>query len=153
LVETTLTNIDGCLNTEERYINYEKAKDFFNNSLINIICNKKINKKDISSIKKNYDIVIDSTNNTLNINRDKDYFFELALTLLYKKVKATEFDALTMVDGDLFSIFPYSGDVYTLTDVENTPLKKFKSHSKLLNFQKNISKDLIVEKRRIWKTR
>ena len=43
-------------------------------------------------------------------------------TLLYKKKKDIPFDALTLVDGKLFSIYPYDNDkLFSLTDVEFTP--------------------------------
>ena len=51
-----------------------------------------------------------------------------------------------MVDGQLFSIYPYESNTYTVTDVEHTPIKKFKTIKSLKNFKKTISKDLIESK-------
>jgi len=43
---------------------------------------------------------------------------------LYKKISKTEFDAITIIDGNFFSLYPHDIDsnIYTLTDVEFTPL-------------------------------
>ena len=42
--------------------------------------------------------------------------------LLYRRKKKTPFEALTLVDGKLFSIYPYDKEeIFSLTDVEMTP--------------------------------
>lgn len=133
-----LNNIDGCISTGERYINFEKSKKFFSDILKNNIIIKNITNKDLNHLSKKYDLVINCTNNNLKIKK-LDSFFELTISLLYKKTKDLEFGGLTMVDGELFSIYPYRQDVFTVTDVVNTPIKKFKSISSLNNFKKNIN--------------
>jgi hypothetical protein len=51
--------------------------------------------------------------------------------LKYKKLKKTSFDALTLVDGNLFSIFPYQENTFTLSTVKHTPINSFKSTKEL----------------------
>jgi hypothetical protein len=75
-------------------------------------------------------------------------FFELTISLIYKNTKKLEFDALTMVDGNLFSIYPYSEDKFTITDVEHTPIKKFKTIPDLNKFKDKITSSLIEKKKR-----
>jgi hypothetical protein len=89
----------------------------------------------LSLIKKEFDLVINATNNEIKDNTNTNSFFELTISLIYKNTKKLEFDALTMVDGNLFSIYPYSEDKFTITDVEHTPIKKFKTANNKRNKQ------------------
>jgi hypothetical protein len=91
--------------------------------------------------------VIDATNNSLGINNGKNIFYELTISLLYEKTNNTDFDSITMVDGNLFSLYPYSGNTFTLTDVEYTPVKKFKLMKNLNRYRKKIN-DLYVDCRK-----
>lgn len=132
-----LTNIEGCINVLERQIDFQGAHEYFNNKLSNIHIKKQITKKDLDKLAKRYDFVIDCTNNCL-FNLKEDCYYELTVSFLYKKIKETEFDALTLVDGNFFSIYPYKDNLYTLTDVENTPLKRFNNIKKLETYKKDI---------------
>jgi hypothetical protein len=58
--------------------------------------------------------------------------------LVYEKVNQTEFDALTFVDGDLFSIFPYQEKLFTVTQVGITPDETLDTESKIKLISKNI---------------
>lgn len=133
-----LKNTDGCISTDERYINFKKVKSYFLNNLKNIIVNKEIKKKDLNKLSKKYDLVINCTNNNLKI-KNNDSFFELTISFIYKKTKDLDFGALTLVDGDLFSIYPYDDDLYTVTDVIYTPIKKFKNINSLNKFKEKLS--------------
>lgn len=139
-------DVEGCINTNERHIDFNKAYEFFNNELKDIIINNNIDKKELYNLSKEYDLVINTTNNHIKHSTCSNSFYELTISLLYKKIKNTNFDALTMVDGEFFSIYPYKDDIYTLTDVEHTPIKKFNSVRKLKNFIKTINNDLVTKK-------
>jgi hypothetical protein len=132
--------IDGCLRTKEKFINYLRAKQFFNKELKDIIVNKEINIKEIYD---EYDLIINATNN--NINTIDNTFFELTISLIYEKIKETPFGSLTLMDGLLFSIYPYDNEdrLFTLTDVEHTPIKKFESITELKEYQKTIDLDFV----------
>jgi hypothetical protein len=139
-------DVEGCINTGERHIDFSKASDFFNKELKDMIVNRNITKTELNRLSKEYDLVINSTNNHIKHSSRNDSFYELTISLLYKKIKDTNFDSLTLVDGEFFSIYPYKDDVYTLTDVEHTPIRKFNGINKLNDFIKTINQDLIDKK-------
>jgi hypothetical protein len=142
-VQTNLDNIEGCIATEERYINFQKAFDFFNTELSNI-CLFDVKVESLQKLKLEYDLVINATNNFLN---SVDFgFFEKTITLIYKKLTKVNFGAITLVDGRFFSIYPYDNkDKYTLSDVEHTPIKIFRSVDDLNSYK--INSDIVSEKR------
>ena len=146
-IDTDLINIEGCINTKEKYINFKKCADFFSKELNNVIIHEKITKKKLERLSQQFDLVIDATNNCLGINNGKNIFFELTACLIYEKINDTTFDSITMVDGDLFSIYPYDSNTFTLTDVEHTPIKKFSSINQLNRFKKKIN-DLYMDNKK-----
>ena len=73
--------------------------------------------------------------------------------MIYEKIKLTDFDALTLVDGKLFSIYPYENNDYTVTDVEFTPIKKFNSVKKLNTFIKNFDNTIVEKKQALIESR
>jgi hypothetical protein len=117
-----LKNIEGVINTDEKFINPLKAKKYFSEILSENLIIKNVDYDDIDSFKKKYDLVINCTNNFLDPIVSENIYFETCHTLIYEKKKETSFDALTLVDGKLFSIYPYDDDkLYSLSDVEVTP--------------------------------
>lgn len=138
-------NAEGCINTEEKFIDFKCCSNLFSNKLSKIIVTENVTDERVITLSKEFDLVIDATNNSLGLN--KNSFLELTISLLYKKINQTEFDSLTLVDGNFFSIYPYYGDIYSLTDVKYTPIKKFKSIKKLNEF-KNTINSVFVEKRK-----
>lgn len=129
-------NIDGdIIKTNEMVINSDIIKKHFEDELknINLILNttvtkmiKKDNKIIINTNKENYecDILLDCTFNQLELSK-KNYKYELTISLVFKKINLNLFfDALTMMDGPFFSIYPrdLTNNLYTLTDVEHTPV-------------------------------
>lgn len=143
-----LIKIEGCVNTDEKRIDFYAAKQFFNETLKDVFTTKTVSNKELKKLRKEYDLVIDCTNNHIN-KSSTDNFFELTLTLLYSKQRETSFDALTLVDGPLFSIYPYTDSIFTVTDVEHTPLKKVKTIKSVNNLLKDLSIDLLNNKRRL----
>lgn len=143
-----LNNIEGCIITNEMFINFEKAKSYFTNELKNILIKKNVSVNDLLEMSRNYDFVIDATNNTLN-NEHENFFYELALTLLYKKEHNAEFGALTLMDGNLFSIYPYKDNLFTITDVEHTPIIKTKNIQEINNIINNLPDNIINEKQKL----
>jgi hypothetical protein len=135
---------DGALITNERFIDHRVASEFFNQKLGHLKKIKKINQTDLKQISEDYEIVIDATNNTLKKTLLDDEFYELTISLLYKEIKKPLFGSVTLVDGKFFSIYPYGDNLYTLTDVEHTPIKKFKLFDDLKKYEKNITNDEIM---------
>lgn len=151
--DVKIQNTNGCINTNERYIDFLSAKDFFNSRLKDIHIQKEIKNSYLKSLSKEYDLVINSTNNFIKDNNFIDSFYELTISLIYEKIGDTPFDALTLVDGDLFSIYPYQDNKFTLTDVAHTPIKKFKTINTLNNFIKKINEKFINEKKELMEKR
>lgn len=117
-----LQNISGALDTQEKYINPQKCKEYFESILSSIFVAKSIDSDGLEELKSEYDFVINATNNSLNPITD-NIFSEKCDTLLYKKKRDVDFGALTFVDGKLFSLYPHDrpNDIYSLSDVEFTP--------------------------------
>jgi len=136
-----LNNCLGTLETQEELISFTKAKSYFTNLLSKFLKIQKI--QDLEDLSKNYTYVINCTNNSIPSPNIKG-FYELSLTLLYNKINPIEFGALTIVDGPFFSIFPYQDNLYTLTDVEHTPLLT----NTFLSFDLNI-KEIVDKKRKL----
>jgi hypothetical protein len=137
-----LKNITKLINVDEKYINPKKAKKYFEDILCDVIEYENIDNSKLEKIKFDYDLVVNCTNNNFCPIVD-NVFSENCTTLIYKKIKNIEFGAITLVDGKLFSIYPYDieNDLFTLTDVEFTPNKnmsvgekKIKMESKVLYY-------------------
>ena len=127
-------NIDGnCLIVGEEYINSEKTKNFFKNKIkCKILFEKKVTNVNINETpyvilengdKYYADLILDCSYNSLGLS-ELNYKYEMTITLLYKKKPDFNFGALTIMDGDFLSIYPrdIEKNLYTLTDVEFTPL-------------------------------
>lgn len=134
-----LENIEGSILVEEKYIDPIKSKIFFENQLNDILEYREIN--NIEEIKYEYDLIINCTNNNF-LPIKENIFYEKCISLLYEKINETEFDALTLVDGKLMSIYPYNTNqnLYSLTDVEFTPMADKPVEYIKENMEKKITK-------------
>jgi len=146
-----LKNIDGdFINTNEKIINSHKVKKYFE-SLISeseIKFNYTVNdiKKENKKIKINNDldcdILLDCSFNSLGI--DKDCIYELTISLVYSRInKERDYGAITVMDGDFFSIFPRDDNLYTLTHVKYTPLIKSENVNEIINYK--VSEEKVEE--------
>jgi len=118
-----IKNIEGAIRCNEKRIDHNKAKEYFRSELNEILQQKTINDDELLLLSNQYDYVINCTNNHIK-DKSNNSYYELCLTMLYSKKKNIEFDALTMMDGPFFSIYPYQDNIYTVTDVEYTPVLK-----------------------------
>jgi hypothetical protein len=129
-------NVDGkIIITEEKVINSDKIKAFFKESLNNtkivygtkVLGYKKVNEtiqlKLSTNDCLNCDLLLDCTYNQFGLSK-KNYVYEITLSLVYEKIKDCKFNALTIMDGKFSSLYPrdVSNNLYTLTDVEYTPI-------------------------------
>ena len=140
----TLKGLEGTVNTKEMHIDYKRLRTHFKKLLAGQIQYRKIDSAE--SISSQYDFVINCTNNFIK-STEVDAYYELALSLVYKKIGKTEFDALTLVDGNFFSIYPYTEDLYTLTDVEFTPFIKTDSSDSIEEIKSTIKEHQILERK------
>ena len=141
-------NTSGCINTKEKQINFEKANEFFNQELKHLHVEENIKIKDLRLLSKDYDLIIDCTNNHLNEKNDDNNFYELTVSYLYYKKAENKFNALTFMDGDFFSIFPYKENIFTVTDVKRTPIKKFTNHEEIKLYKEKILENNFLETNR-----
>ena len=132
-----LSHIEGSVLVDEMYINPIKTREHFKSILEHDVIIKEVSIKDLEVISKESDLVVNVTNNALQPL--PNHYFELSLTLVYtKKVKDT-FGSITMVDGPFFSIYPLSGNKYTVTDVEHTPIFTSNSLKHINKFKATVS--------------
>jgi hypothetical protein len=113
-----LNNISGAIGVNEKYIDPFLAQKYFVQALSHLLTIKNIN--DISDLSSSYDLVINCTNNNFNPITHQS-FMEPCTIFLYEQIEEAPFDALTLVDGPLFSIFPFYENMVTISDVEYTP--------------------------------
>ena len=85
-----------------------------------------------------------------------DIFYELCIAFIYE-YKSEETIGFTVMDGPFFSIYPYDIDkkLYSLTDVEKTPIIKTRNIQKIYNQLEhyNYNIDEIVKLRNIFESR
>ena len=117
----SLVDIEGSIKNSEMLIDYREAREYFTRLHSQKLSIKRIDSSNILDLLLQYDFVINCTNNAIKEDLIQAYH-ELSLTLLYRKTNQIEFDALTLVDGNFFSLFPYRDDLYTLTSVKHTPI-------------------------------
>jgi len=154
-------NNDGdILITNEKVINSDKAKTYFekelesnniqlvlntkvleinkdlNSNKINIICGEKDNNSNKKEKIFTCDILLDCTYNQLQLSKQK-YTYELTISLIYKKIKNVDFDAITIMDGPFSSLYPrdIENNLYTLTDVEYTPIISSSNYLDIENYE------------------
>lgn len=141
-------NIEGAFLTKERFINFNKARNYFKDKLKDIFCVDKIT--NINKLSKKYDFVFNCTNNHIVVEKCEKDFYELTITLLCEKKRETQFEAVTLIDGNFFSIYPYSENLYTFTDVKETPIKKFNNVNDLEEYKKTIDINILENKIKIF---
>ena len=142
------TNIsNNIILVNEHVINSNIIKKYFKENLknINIIFNKKIIKyikNDINitvydNMNNMYtcDILLDCTYNQLGLSK-KNYIYELTISLIFEKIQNIEFNGITIMDGAFCSLYPHdiSKNLFTLTDVEHTPIISSTNYSDIENY-------------------
>lgn len=146
---TIFNNINSnIIKVSEQVINSNRAKDYFSNELTNqnipVIFNTEvISVENIDNIvnvncndsKFECDILLDCTYNQLGLS-SKEYIYELTISLIFKQIKKTSFGAITIMDGPFLSLYPRENDknLFTLTDVEYTPIIKSKNFNDIKNY-------------------
>ena len=127
-------NYKGIISVTEQLIDFKKSKEFFLSMNLpikyNTTCEYKsdniyANNKRISS-----DLIFDCTYGQLKT--PLGFFNENFISFIYKKNKNTLFEALTVMNGPFYSIYPYFDDLYTVTGVFEGVIseKEFKLYGK-----------------------
>jgi len=148
IIENKLFNnvSNSIIVVNEGVINSEKVKNIFLEKLkdIDIKCNEKVltykkeNDKIIINTTRNSfdcDVLLDCTYNQLCLSKKK-YNYEVTISLVYKMVKDIDFNGITIMDGNFFSLYPrdIKNKIFTLTDVEYTPLIVSSNYKDIENF-------------------
>ena len=120
-------NIEGIIDCEEEYIDHVMAKNYFENKLGNFFNgNCEINEQNINNYLSEYDWVIDCTWGGYKNYLPKKIYYEACIFMIYETA-IKEKIALTVMDGQLFSLFPFKDNLYSLTSVRETPFSVHQS--------------------------
>lgn len=111
------------LHTIEKYISPTATGKYFDELLAPIVRREEINEGSIALLKQDYDFVFDCTNNSLLPPIAGDYFEAVAM-FVYRPIKTPPFGALTFIDGELFSIYPYGSSMFSLSHVKLGIIKR-----------------------------
>jgi hypothetical protein len=142
-----LLNIECAYIVNEGVIQNRKIINFYKKKLKkNLILNTKVSMNKIKELGDDYDFIIDCTNNTFINNFRKKFEYILTISSIYKK-KNRICNPITVMDGELPSLYPYSDkkEYFTLTHAKYTHIKKFKTFRLLNNFKKKISKSYLAK--------
>jgi hypothetical protein len=150
--------------TREKVINSEKARHYFQQNMDGIDLKLSTTVVDVVQCQSQPggkidvvlsdgqtlqgDVVFNCTFHQLNLVPSVQFVYELTISLLFKKIKDVPFGAITVMDGPFFSLYPrdITQNIYTLTDVNHTPLlvqnsdKGFDDFVCTLELEKDIKK-------------
>ena len=122
-----LKNIEGVISCDEELINTKKAKKFFQKKLEPFFQgNYEVNEGNINQLLNEFDWVIDCTWGGYKNYLPEKIYYEACLTMIYES-SLKERVGLTVMDGELFSLYPMEDNFYTLTSVKELPLSLHRS--------------------------
>jgi len=151
--------VDGkVLIVKERWINFEKVKEYFSEKFGHRLLAYHKDKLHITEDRERiyydeniYDIAFDCTYGQMLPL--KHSIFEPCLTLIYRRIddRDTTSPAVTVVDGPFFSVYPYkrSKSLYTLTHVKYTPLFQSPNVDEAKAFMGSVDDKLVSERRKL----
>lgn len=144
-------DIEGCIVAQERVLFVDTARNYFTKQLESILF---LNHEIKSIVDKSdqiyvdgepFDFTIDSTWGHLKELQENVYFEP---TILFYCSTQNEFPAVTLVDGDLCSVYPtQNNNIYTLSSVPHTPLGNFSVAKDAKQALLNLSSHVIDEKK------
>jgi hypothetical protein len=148
--------VSGAINTEEKLIRNDLAIGYFKNELaknqIEVVFNYKVKTEELIAKTINdeiFDVVINCTWGTLKsslLSKHK-IFYEPCIYFYYSSFDKSNDFALTVMDGDLFSLYPYINNIYTLTSVKYTPILKTSNIETARQVLKDVTDDFKRERR------
>jgi hypothetical protein len=146
-------NFEGAIRVEERFIDPFKSKSFFEDCGLNIEFNSvvKIVSEEyyLNDKKLKSDLIVNATYGQLQSTlSSQNYFTQKYLSILVKRISSEcPFDALTVMDGPFYSIYPYvmSDDIYTLTHVKFGIIYGFLTKENIESIYDQIKNDIIKD--------
>lgn len=136
-----LKAVEGLFLTQERYIEARKSRDYFEKTLGHCtLFGTRVSVKDLQSLSKEFDFVIDTTY-SFELLEPKSEIFEATLIGEFDvDAQAPEFQALTLIDGPFWSIFPTEKPtVRSLSHVAFGPLLQSESEKDVTSFISRIN--------------
>ncbi len=111
-----LDNTEMTWRTLERYICPLKSKQFMLEQLSHCLQHDRIDGQGLQALHRDFDSIVDCTNNTLCRPSSSEYFEAVAM-FIYDICKPLPFGALTYIDGPLFSLYPFHNGTISLSHV------------------------------------
>jgi len=152
--------VAGSIITNEMLIRNDLAGDYFAQALasagVNVYLNRSISKdqflaKEINGV--SYNFVVNTSWGALETGLLTKYevYFEPCIYFYYSPYEP-RYDnfALTLMDGALFSLYPFSNGLYTLTSVEHTPISKTNSYDTAIHAIQDVCEAFIKKRRELF---
>lgn len=117
-----LANVEGCIRCDERVVLTNKAREYFTQELIG-----HLRLGEAFSGDDSYEVVINCTYQAWNALPGRECVYEPCATLLYA---SKERQAITLMDGQFCSIYPYEGDLHTLYSVNHSRLERCETYER-----------------------
>ena len=119
-------NFQGSIAVNERYIDPVKSKSYFTDLNLNIKFNANIYRRNgdyyHNNLKLSSQILINATYGSIETEESSTGFYRQKFLsfIVKRKTESIPFDALTVMDGPFYSIYPYDvkRNLYTLTHVQ-----------------------------------
>lgn len=137
-----LRGISGAIISNERLILPTPARQLFTDLLgDNLLTSHEVDLEELDLIKSSFDLVIDAT--YLGLSNLRGVTYELTyLPILTQSNKDLPFGALTLIDGEFWSIYPTESQFeFSLSNVKFSPLRTFTSKSEALEFSEKLQED------------
>lgn len=116
----TFKNYEGIVAVDEKLIDFKKSQIFFLSQNLpityNVTCNYRGKEIYADNKKIESDFIFDCTYGQLKC--PEGFFSESFLSFVYTKINKTLFDALTVMNGEFYSIYPYYSKLFTVTGVK-----------------------------------
>ena len=113
---TLLDHTSMLFGTMEKRISPIEASVFFEQHLRASVKQEEVQPRHLTALRQDYDFVLDCTNNAL-LPPLPCHFFETVVMFLCRPTRPLPFGALTYIDGELFSLYPYDSECFSLSHV------------------------------------
>lgn len=146
-----ILNVRGIIDCTEDYICPKLSAKYFELTVGNMFkIDTNINRETVKNLKLQYDYVIDCTWGALSCIEEHTHEFEVCLYHIYESTSLRNI-AITLMDGNFFSIFPYQENTFTVTHVKHIKQGSFSTMNEAVQHKNEISKNkaLIDDNRKL----
>lgn len=159
---STLLNselISGAIKTNEKLIRNDLAKKYFDqyfkDTNVDLFMDYKVKNEDVKNKKLNnrrYDFIINATWGAIQTGLldSLEMYYEPCIYFYYSSFDESRDFALTVMDGKLFSLYPYEKSIYTLTSVEYTPIVKTKCYNTAVTILNDVTESFTKDRQRMF---